>query len=267
LHAPTYPLWKLLCKFDLCDIQADVEYSCLCWAPSVIQQNRFLVLGSEKGADCFVVSIQNEGDVLSCQKMFTIPFFEGSNAEGPPDSIHTIPLASNCDGPFVNNSFVVVCLWRTSFQVLSWKVVLHLENQNKCGMCLCGFSASSLSTADQGRHGTYLNADMFSAVICKGSSVFPTCLDGEYPTCISATPLNNTVLSLQQHGSGTASCYHIATGYSDGTVKLWKMSFADNPLHTEKESHIWQLVGTFGADRGPITAISLSNCGRIATVG
>uniref|UniRef100_A0A0E0MXX2 RAVE complex protein Rav1 C-terminal domain-containing protein n=1 Tax=Oryza rufipogon TaxID=4529 RepID=A0A0E0MXX2_ORYRU len=179
-----------------CEWLADVEYSCLCWAPSVIQQNRFLVLGSEKGADCFVVSIQNEGDVLSCQKMFTIPFFE-----------------------------------------------------------------------DQGRHGTYLNADMFSAVICKGSSVFPTCLDGEYPTCVSATPLNNTVLSLQQHGSGTASCYHIATGYSDGTVKLWKMSFADNPLHTEKESHIWQLVGTFGADRGPITAISLSNCGRIATVG
>uniref|UniRef100_A0A0E0JK06 RAVE complex protein Rav1 C-terminal domain-containing protein n=1 Tax=Oryza punctata TaxID=4537 RepID=A0A0E0JK06_ORYPU len=234
-----------------CEWLADVEYSCLCWAPSVIQQNRFLVLGSEKGADCFVVSIQNEGDVLSCQKMFTIPFFEGSNAEGPPDSIHTIPLASNCDGPFVTNSFVVVCLWRTSFQALSWKVVLHLENQNK----------------HQGRHGTYLNGDMFSAVIYEGSSVFPACLDGEYPTCISATPLNNTVLPLQQHGSRTAPCYHIATGYSDGTVKLWKMSFADNPLQTEKESHSWQLVGMFCADRGPITAISLSNCGRVATVG
>ncbi|XP_015699102.1 uncharacterized protein LOC102707069 [Oryza brachyantha] len=267
LHAPTYPLWNLLCKFDLGDIYADVEYSCLCWAPSVIHENRFLILGSEKGADCFVVSIQ-KGDVFSCQKMFTIPFFEGSNAEGPPDSIHTIPLASNCDGPFISNSFVVVCLWRTNFQALSWKVVLHLENQSKHGMCFCGFSASSLSTIDQEIHGNYLNGGMFSAVIYEGSSVFPTCLDGEYPTCISVTPLNNTVLPLQQHGpSITAPCYHIATGYSDGRVKLWKMSCAGNPLQSEKQSQSWQLVGTFSAYRGPISAVSLSSCGRVATVG
>uniref|UniRef100_A0A0D9V1Y4 RAVE complex protein Rav1 C-terminal domain-containing protein n=1 Tax=Leersia perrieri TaxID=77586 RepID=A0A0D9V1Y4_9ORYZ len=266
LHAPTSPLWKLLCKFDLRDNYTDVEYSCLCWAPSVVQHNRFLVLGSEKGVDCFVVSVLK--GVLSCQKMLTVPFVEGHNAEGPPDSIHTIPLASTCDGSFINNSFVVVCLWRTSFQALSWRVVLHLEKQNKHGICLCGFSGSSLPTADQGRHGTYLYGDVFSAVIYEGSSVFPTCLDGEYPTCISITPLNSTVLPLQQHGpSRTAPCYHIATGYSDGTVKLWKMSYTGNPLQTEKESHNWQLVGTFGADRGPISAISLSSCGRIATVG
>ncbi|KAG8051653.1 hypothetical protein GUJ93_ZPchr0001g33135 [Zizania palustris] len=246
LHAPTYPLWKLLCKFDLHDISADVEYSCLCWAPSVIQLNRFLVLGCENGADCFVVSIQKGGDGLSCQKLFTIPFLGGSNAEGPPDSIHTIPLASNCHRPFANNSFLVVCLWRACFQALSWKVVLHPKNQN-----------------EQGKDGTYLNGDMFSAVIYEGSSVFPTS-----PTCISVSPLSNTVLPLQQHGpSRTAPCYHIATGYSDGTVKLWKMTCADKPLQTEKENHNWGLVGTFGADRGPISAISLSSCGRVATVG
>src|SRR6185312_3870355 len=35
LHAPTYPLWKPLCKFDLHNSSEDVEYTCLCWAPSV----------------------------------------------------------------------------------------------------------------------------------------------------------------------------------------------------------------------------------------
>ncbi|CAM0881371.1 unnamed protein product [Alopecurus aequalis] len=268
LHAPTSPLWKLLCKFDLRDISADVQYSCLCWAPSVVHDKRFLVLGGENGADCFVVRIPKEGDAFSCHKMFTIPFLLGSNAEGPPDSIHTIPLASNCNNPFFNNSFLVICVWRKSFQALSWKIVLHSENHHEEGGCLCDLSASSLSTADQGRHVTYVRGEMFSAVIHEGSSVFPTGLDGEYPTCISVMSLNTTVLPLQQHvPSGTSPGYHIATGYSDGTVKLWNMSGADNPEQTGAESNSWELVGMFGAHRGPVSAISLSRCGRVATVG
>lgn len=268
LHAPTYPLWKLLCKFDLRDISADVQYSCLCWAPSVFHDNRFLVMGGENGADCFVVRTPKEGEVISCHKMFGIPFLGGSNAKGPPDSIHTIPCTSNCNERFVNNSFLVVCIWRKIFQALSWKVVLHSENQHEEGRCLCGFAASSLSTADQGRYVTYFSGEMFSAVIYEGSSVFPNGLDGEYPTCISVMPQNNTVLPLQQHGpSGTSPGYHIATGCSDGTVKLWKMSCADSALQTEKGSHSWELVGMFGAHRGPVSAISLSRCGRVATVG
>lgn len=267
LHAPTYPLWKLLHKFDLCDISEDVQYSCLSWAPSVFRDNRFLVLGGENGADCFVFRIPKEG-VVSHHKMFTIPFLVGSNVEGPPDSIHTIPLASNCNDPFFNNSFLLVCIWRKGFQAFSWKVVLHSKNHHPEGGCLCGFSASSLSTADQKRHVTYIRSEMFSAVIYEGSSVFPAGLDGEYPTCISVMSLNNTVLPLkQQDPSGSSPGYHIATGSSDGTVKLWKFSGADNPLQTGTESIIWELVGMFGAHHGPISAISLSRCGRIATVG
>ncbi|VAH76465.1 unnamed protein product [Triticum turgidum subsp. durum] len=267
LHAPTYPLWKLLCKFDLRDISSDVQYSCLCWAPSVFHDNRFLVLGGENGADLVVVRIPN-GGVVSCHKMFTVPFLGGSNAEEPPDSIHTIPLASNCNKSFLNNSFLIVCVWRKSFQVLSWKVVLHSENHHEGRGCLCEFSANSLSTADQGRHVTYVHGKMFAAAIYEGSTVFPTDVDGEYPTCISVMSLDNTVLPLQQHVPfATSSGYHIATGYSDGTVKLWKMSGADNPLQTGRGSNSWELVGMFGAHPGPISAISLSRCGRVATVG
>ncbi|XP_062213038.1 uncharacterized protein LOC133913785 [Phragmites australis] len=267
LYVPVYPLWKLLSTFDLRAISADVQYSCLCWAPSVSHDNRFFVLGGENGADCFIVRIQKE-EVLSCQKIFTIPFLGEINAEGPPDSIHTIPLPSNCSGCFMNNNFLLVCIWRKSFQVFSWKVVLHSENQYDNGRCLCGFAASSLSTTKQGRHVSCFEGEMFSAVVCEGSSVFPSGLEGEYPTCISVMPLNNTVLPIQQHGPyRTVPGYHIATGCSDGTVKLWKMTCADNSLQTEKERHIWELVGMFGAHRGPITTILLSSCGRVITVG
>uniref|UniRef100_A0ACD5VM29 Uncharacterized protein n=1 Tax=Avena sativa TaxID=4498 RepID=A0ACD5VM29_AVESA len=268
LHASTYPLWKLLCKFDPRGISADVQYSCLCWAPSVLCDKRFLVLGGENGADCFVVRIPKEGDDFSCHKVFSVPFLRGTNTEGPPDSIHTIPLASNCSKPFFSNSFLVVCVWSKSFQALSWKIVLHSENHHEEEGCLCDLFASSLSTADQGRHVTYVHGENFSAIIHEGSLVFPTGLDGEYPTCISVMSLNNTVLPLQQHvPSGTFPGYHIATGCSDGTVKLWKMSGADNPEHTGRESNSWELVGMFSAHRGPISAISLSRCGRVATVG
>ncbi|KAJ1283904.1 hypothetical protein BS78_03G163200 [Paspalum vaginatum] len=267
LHAPIYPLWNLLCKFDLRNISEDVQYSCLCWAPSFSHDNSFLVLGGESGADCFTVRIQKE-EVLSCEKIFTIPFLGERNAEGPPDSIHTIPLASKCSGCFVNNSFLVVCLWRKSFQAFSWKVVLHSENQYVNGKCLCGFAASSLSTTNQGTHATCFNSEMFSAVVYEGSSAFPSSLEGEYPTCISVVQLNSTVLPIQQHDPYRAvPGYHIATGCSDGSVKLWKMFCADNSLQTGKERHIWELVGMFGAHRGPISTVFLSSCGRIITVG
>uniref|UniRef100_A0A0A9HR66 Uncharacterized protein n=1 Tax=Arundo donax TaxID=35708 RepID=A0A0A9HR66_ARUDO len=102
---------------------------------------------------------------------------------------------------------------------------------------------------------------MFSAVVYEGSSVFPSGLEGEYTTCIS-------VLPIQQHGPyRTVSSYYIAIGCSDGTVRLWKMTCADNSLQIEKERHIWELAGMFGAHRGPITTILLSNCGRVITVG
>ncbi|KAK8452923.1 hypothetical protein SEVIR_5G198200v4 [Setaria viridis] len=264
LNAPTYPLWNLLCKFDLRNISEDVQYSCLCWAPSVSHDNRFLVLGGESGADCFIVGIKKE--VLSCQRIFTIPFLGERNVEVPPDSIHTIPLASKCSGCFANNSFLVVCIWRKSFQAFSWKVVLHSENQFDSGRCSCGFDESSLSITSQGRHVTCFNNETFSAVVYEASSVFPSSLEGEYPTCISVVPLNNTVLPIQHEPYRAVPGYHIATGCSDGTVKLWKMSCADNPLQTEKESHIWELVGMYGAHRGPVSMVVLSSCGRIVTV-
>lgn len=264
LHAPQYPLWKLLCKLDLKSIASDVQYSCLCWAPSVSHDHRFLVLGGEHGADCFAVRIQKE-EIISCQKIFTIPFLIQGNV-GPPDSIHTIPFASNCSGSFINNSFLVVCIWRKSFQASSWKVVLHTENQYENGSCSCGFAASSLSIMGQGRHVTYFSGETFSAVVYEGSSVFPSGVEGEYPTCISVMLLNPTVLPIKQHEPSIAvPSYHIATGCSDGSVKLWKMSCVENCLQNEKESNLWVLVGKISAHQGPVNTILLSSCGRVIT--
>jgi hypothetical protein len=143
---------------------------------------------------------------------------------------------------------------------------LHSENQFDSGKCACGFDESSLSITSEGRHVTCFNNETFSADVYEGSSFFPPSLEEEYPTCISVVLLNNTVLPIQHEPYGAVPGYHIATGCSDGTVKLWKMSCADTPLQTEKGSHIWELVGMFGAHRGPVSMVVLSSCGRIVTV-
>ena len=57
--------------------------------------------------------------------------------------------------------------------------------------------------------------------------------------------------------------YIMATGYSDGSLKLWR-SDMDKP----STPHIpWELVGKFQAHQGPISHVCLSDCGgKIATL-
>ena len=56
---------------------------------------------------------------------------------------------------------------------------------------------------------------------------------------------------------------HMATGCSDGTLKLWR----SNSFRSSSPHFLWELVGMFVAHQGPISAISLTDCGqRIATI-
>lgn len=58
--------------------------------------------------------------------------------------------------------------------------------------------------------------------------------------------------------------YVMATGCSDGSLKLWRSKMAK----LETPYMPWELVGTLAAHCGPIIAISLTDCGqKIASVG
>ncbi|XP_017699904.2 uncharacterized protein LOC103713736 isoform X2 [Phoenix dactylifera] len=271
MQTVAHPVWKLLGKVTLRDLSTDIGYSCLTWAPSILHDERFLLLGSADGIDCFIVKISEKGDNVLCQKMFTIPF-SGCNHGGPPDCIYSTPLASKCGLSFLSNSFLLFCVWTTKFQALSWKVALHSESPSGSNG-RCGCDAKGIASSEEGRYVSSFEGQVYHAAIYPGSSDLPAPQNCDQITSVAVVSLDNSILPIQQSAasygglcSETVS-YHMATGCSDGTLKLWKMSYAESPIHSEPERLLWKLVGMFTAHQGPVSAISLSiHDSKIATV-
>ncbi|XP_073006884.1 uncharacterized protein [Typha latifolia] len=256
LQTALHPLWRLLGRIYLRDLSTDSGYSCLSWAPSILDDNQFLLLGSENGIDCFIIRVPGTGENVLCQKILTIPYGVGKNGEGPPDHVFSTPVTSNCGKSLLSSSFLLFCIWKKKFQALSWKVVLHSGDPNE-GYCGCGFDAKSI----------LFEGKMYFAKVYLGSSVFPSPQESDQTTSSAIVSMNKSVLSVEQYvssynGSGNSSpSYHLVTGCFDGTLKLWKMSCEENAFHSEKEILSWDLVGMFTAHQGAVTAISLSSCG------
>ncbi|XP_072962625.1 uncharacterized protein [Typha angustifolia] len=256
LQTALHPLWRLLGRIYLRDLSTDSGYSCLSWAPSILDDNRFLLLGSENGIDCFIIRVPGTGENVLCQKILTIPYGVGKNGEGPPDHVFSTPVTSNCGKSLLSSSFLLFCIWKKKFQALSWKVVLHSGDPNE-GYCGCGFDAKSI----------LFEGKMYFAKVYLGSSVFPSPQESDQTTSSAIVSMNKSVISVEQYvssynGSGNSSpSYHLVTGCFDGTLKLWKMSCEENAFHSEKEILCWDLVGMFTAHQGAVTSISLSSCG------
>nr|CAD1824307.1 unnamed protein product [Ananas comosus var. bracteatus] len=231
-----HPPWSFLGKVDLREFSPNIGYSCLSWAPSILDEKRFLLLGSENGIDCFIVRIPGKGANISCCKIFTILYDDGNFGKGPPNRIYVTPLASNCGATFFPCSFVLFCIWRKKFQASSWKVILHSETPSG-NNCECGFDAMPISVSEKWRYVSSFEGKTYYATIFPGSSC------------------------------GLSPSYHMATGCFDGTLKLWKMSGAQSVSHSDRQVLHWELMGMFTAHQGPVSGVALSSCGRkIATV-
>ncbi|PIA28838.1 hypothetical protein AQUCO_06600041v1 [Aquilegia coerulea] len=64
-----------------------------------------------------------------------------------------------------------------------------------------------------------------------------------------------------------SSPYHMATGYSDGSVRLWRSTCSKwSTSHSELAHISWELVGMFHTHHGPVTVVSLSCGGKVATI-
>ncbi|XP_042756917.1 uncharacterized protein LOC111876767 isoform X1 [Lactuca sativa] len=211
------------------------EYTSLRWAPSLIDDHRVLLMGHSRGIDCFLVEVCEKEDLISCQKLCTIPFDCDENG---PTSIFSIPLTSTCN-TFLYNKFMVIAIWKEKdhFQALSWKVTIH-PSDTPGGEC------------------------KYSIDFDRCSSTFPDPYNHDNITSYSVVGMYNFSSSKEQEKSfvgemfDNSVAYHIITGSFDGSLKLWRSMDQE-----------WELVGKIAAHVGPIMKINSTDCGRkIATL-
>ena len=95
------------------------------------------------------------------------------------------------------------------------------------------------------------------------SSQFPDPHIHDQVTSYVAVYPTNLIPSLQQGQASSNDlhidipAYHTATGCSDGTLKLWR----SNSFGLSNPHFLWELVGIFVAHQGPLSVISLTDCG------
>ncbi|KAG7994737.1 hypothetical protein I3843_01G073200 [Carya illinoinensis] len=260
------PTWKLCGKLVIQD--SCPKYTCLRWAPSVLNDELFLLMGHIGGIDCFIVTIHhNKAENIECHYLFTIPFTGHGPYEDGPTNIFSIPLSSTCDKTFKYNKFMLLGIWMKEFRALSWEMTFHCSDLS-ASYCECNFH-----TKDGSEGSTWMFEGAFSGKryrlgVNPCSSHLP---DPHYHdqvtsfavVCPGSLTHNQQKLDSINDMYGSYPAYIMATGCSDGSLKLWRSNAgkASTP-------HVpWELVGMFVAHQGPVSSICLTDCGqKIATV-
>lgn len=222
-------VFKLSGQFVNQDSQC--KYTSLRWAPSIIDDQRVLLMGHSRGIDCFLVKVSENQDLISCQKLCTIPFNHSFKEDGQ-NSIWSIPLTFTCN----TNKFMVlaICNENNHFQALSWRITIY-PSDTPGGEC------------------------EYSVDFDLCSSMFPDPYDHDKVTSFTVIGLY-TVKEIEEDSvSGmfpNSVVYHIVTGCFDGSLKLWRS--------TDQE---WELVGKISGHVGPVMKISSTDSGqKIATM-
>ncbi|KAM7276220.1 hypothetical protein ACFE04_018086 [Oxalis oulophora] len=257
------PTWKICGKLitqDSCS-----KYTSLNWAPSVLGEDRVLLMGHVGGIDCFIVKItQKEGEDIICHYICTIPFTGHGPFEKGPSKIFVVPLPSTCTKTFDYNKFLIVGIWTKSFHALSWEITLHSYSLSETS-CQCTFSDAESS---MWKYEDTFAGKRYCLIIDPCSSSLPE-LHAQDQVTSSAVVCPSSLTPLQHNLASTDNlcsynpAYVMATGHSGGKLKLWK----SKPAEQKNSSVLWELVGIIFAHEGPVNAISLSDCGlKIATV-
>lgn len=258
------PTWKLCGKLEtqgLCS-----KYTSLSWAPSMLLEDRVLLMGHVAGIDCFMVKVSiTEEDEISCNYICTIPLSGHRVYEEGPSNIYTIPLPS-CNIKMVKyNKFMLLGVWMNGFEASSWEITFHpVDLLGSC--CECNVEDNfvkgiawkfEISTTDK----------RYCIVVCLRSSQFPEAHTNNQITSFAVVcPSSLTPVDKKLADDDICSkipAYTMATGSSEGILKLWRSNLGS--LSTPDMQ--WKLVGMFVAHQGPVSTLCLTNCGRkIATV-
>jgi len=260
------PTWKRFGKFATQDSCS--KYTCLRWAPSVLEEELVLFMGHVGGIDCFIVKIcQNEEENIECHYLFTIPFTGCGPYEDGPTNIFSIPLSSTCNKTFKYNKFMLLGIWMKGFQALSWEVTLHSYDLS-VSCCECNFDTTDAAAGSTWKFEGVFGSKRYCLGVIPCSSYLPDPHSHDQVTSFAVVCPGTLTLKQQKLASSNDLCgsypaYIMATGCFDGSLKLWR-SIPGKP----STPHVpWELVGMFIAHQGPISAICLTDYGqKIATV-
>ena len=264
LGCPTLvPTWELCGK--LATQHSCSMYTSLTWAPSILDEQLVFFMGHNRGIDCFIVNIsRTEEENIECHYLCTIPFTGHGPYEDGPHDIFAIPLNFTCNKTFRNNKFMLLAIWMGRFEALSWEVNLHsFDMSTSCSEC--NFDAKSIDDNSVWEFESTYASKRYYITVIPCSSDFPSSNDSVTSFAV-ADP--GTLSHRQQEFvfandlCGSSPTYILATGCSDGSLKLWK-SNRDNPLTLNLP---WELVGMFVAHTGPVKGICFTDCGqKVAT--
>ena len=267
LGRPTLiPTWKLYGELVTQDSYS--KYTCLRWAPSMLDEELVLLMGHIAGIDCFIVRIcHSEEENIECHYLFTIPFTGHGPYEDGPTNIYSIPLSSTCNKTFKYNKFMLLGIWMKGFQALSWEITLHSYDLS-VSSCECNFGTKDSAEGSTWKFESSFAGKRYCLGVNPSSSYLPDPHSHDQVTSFAVVcPGSLTFEQQKVVSTDDLSCsypaYIMATGCSDGTLKLWRSNlYRSSTLHVP-----WQLVGMFVAHQGPISAICLTGSGqKIATV-
>ncbi|XP_074325789.1 uncharacterized protein LOC141663850 isoform X2 [Apium graveolens] len=256
------PTWKLSGKVAL--NECSPRYTTLDWLPAVIDENLILLAGHSEGIDCFVVEFSKEEEEnLFSYKLCTIPFTSCSCTEGPA-SVCAVPLPSTCDEIFDSGTTMLLAVWKHTFTALSWKLSIHQCEFS--GIHECTLDTRNISESNAQTFKENISGKRYCIIVDPWSSIFPELHNHSQVTTYDAvSPITVPLFGEQKECSanellGSYAAYHLATGYSDGRVRLWR----SKPLYIDSQ---WELVSVLDTHQSPIVALSVSDCGRkIATI-
>ena len=260
------PTWKLCGRFAMQDTSS--KYTSLQWGPFILDEDCILLMGHAEGIDLFIVKVsQSEEEKVTCYNLCTIPFSKHCPCQDGPTNIFSIPLLSACNETSGSNKFMFLGVWMKPFQAISWEITLCSSDLS--GSC-SGCSSDNGKTAEnEMRFENVFSSKKYSVLVNPCSSQFADPHIHDQVTSYAVVCPANSIPSLQQSWVSSndlhidVPAYHMATGCSDGTLRLWR----SNPSGTSNRHFLWELVGMFVAHQGPVNAISLTDCGqKIATI-
>ncbi|XP_017233889.1 uncharacterized protein LOC108207949 isoform X2 [Daucus carota subsp. sativus] len=256
------PTWKLSGKVDL--HECSPSYTTLGWLQAVIDEDLILLAAHSGGIDFFIVeSSKKEEENLFSHKLCSIPFPSCSCTDGP-TSVHAVPLPSTCDENFDSGTTILLAVWKNTFKALSWKIGIH--HCEFSGIHGCTFDTGNISENNARIFEGNISGKRYCIIVDPWSSILPEPHNQSQVTTYDVVSRTTTVMSQKQKEysanelRGSYAAYHLATGCSDGRVRLWRSK------SSIRDSH-WELVGVLDTHQSPIMAASATECGRkIATI-
>lgn len=235
-----------------------LKYTSLCWAPSSLKDERFLLVGHVGGVDCFSVRNCGKGDdAYLTHYICTIPFAVNSPLQNGPTSIFARPLSNSCGKTFKSNRFLLLGVWMKEnwFQALSWRVTLH-HFDAAGSTCDCHFhDFYSLGSEKCFFEDTFAGKTICIAVRSCSSEIPESHRNDEVTSFAVVNPSGR---ALENDANIESQAYTMATGQADGSLKLWR----SRSQESSTPSVPWELVGVLTIGQNPVSAISLTDSGH-----